>query len=65
MPGNKSWRVTSKTGFEGLKQFDEDKPQLGDKDVLVKCKHLHLTTFLPRLTYPPQSKVLPSTTATW
>lgn len=38
MPGNKSWRVTGKNGFGDLKQSDEDKPQLGDKDVLVKFK---------------------------
>ncbi|KAF7196734.1 Zinc-type alcohol dehydrogenase-like protein [Pseudocercospora fuligena] len=36
MPGNKSWKVTGKTGFDALKQSDEPIPQVGDKDVLVR-----------------------------
>ncbi|KAI5363188.1 putative GroES-like superfamily, alcohol dehydrogenase-like, NAD(P)-binding domain superfamily [Septoria linicola] len=38
MPGNKSWRVTGKSGFDALKQSNEEKPQIGDKDVLVRFK---------------------------
>lgn len=35
----KQWTVDSMTGFDGLKlATDAPIPQVGDKDVLVKCK---------------------------
>lgn len=36
----KSWTVAGKTGFQDLKfSTDAPVPQIGDKDVLVKCAY--------------------------
>jgi hypothetical protein len=35
----KQWKVTELTGFDGLKlATDAPVPQIGEKDVLVKCE---------------------------
>jgi hypothetical protein len=42
----KQWKVTELTGFDGLKlATDAPVPQIGEKDVLVKCE------FTPRSIY--------------
>ncbi|KJX93524.1 zinc-containing alcohol dehydrogenase like protein [Zymoseptoria brevis] len=33
---NQTWRVTAKTGFDDLKISDEQIPEVGDKDVLIR-----------------------------
>ena len=36
----KSWIVSETSGFNGLKFVDVPIPEIGDKDVLVKCMEL-------------------------
>jgi hypothetical protein len=37
----KSWFVAGKSGFDSLEFKDVAVPELGDKDVLVKCECVH------------------------
>lgn len=37
---NQTWRVTATTGFDDLKISDEQIPEVGDKDVLVRRKNI-------------------------
>lgn len=52
----KQWTVAGKSGFDDLK-FTKDAPipEIGDKDVLVKCTHPHLDTKSKHLLIPYNS----------